>query len=291
MIVSVNGLPGKMAQLVARQIVKGDPHRHYPNRLFPHALTGPEIEQTVFDMSVLCPEFQSMSEFKIQLYPPDKRGDYLDQLLIYSHDCMGYVAAVDFTHPEAVMDNVRFYCENDIPFILGTTGVDYAEVEKLVQQSNTCAVAAPNFAIPIVLMQSAIEFLAGHCLNSLRGYRLEVVESHQAGKADTSGTAKVLVESFEALGARFVEGDSIHMVREPEVQRVMGIPEEHLGGHGWHTYTLINEQEGVKLEFTHNVNGRNVYVEGVMEALEMLESALEGGHSGEYLTMHDAIGI
>lgn len=37
------------------------------------------------------------------------------------------------------------------------------------------------------------------------GYQLEVVESHQRTKVDTSGTAKDVIRSFNNLGVPFVE--------------------------------------------------------------------------------------
>jgi 4-hydroxy-tetrahydrodipicolinate reductase len=37
------------------------------------------------------------------------------------------------------------------------------------------------------------------------GYELSVVESHQRNKADTSGTAKAVVQSFSKMGLDFKE--------------------------------------------------------------------------------------
>lgn len=49
------------------------------------------------------------------------------------------------------------------------------------------------------------------------GYKMRVVESHQATKKDTSGTAKAVVQSFVELGIPF-EVEQIELVREPEAQ-------------------------------------------------------------------------
>lgn len=37
------------------------------------------------------------------------------------------------------------------------------------------------------------------------GYKLDVIESHQRNKADTSGTAKAVVQSFARMGVDFRE--------------------------------------------------------------------------------------
>jgi len=67
-----------------------------------------------------------------------------------------------------------------------------------------------------------------------------VEESHQKSKRDTSGTARAMVGYFNRLGIPF-RVDQIEMIRDPDLQRGIGVPEEHLNGHGWHTYGLTSE--------------------------------------------------
>jgi dihydrodipicolinate reductase len=53
------------------------------------------------------------------------------------------------------------------------------------------------------------------------GYSLEITESHQSTKADTSGTAKALAEDFSVLtGAPFDIENDIKMIRDAEGQKV-----------------------------------------------------------------------
>ena len=53
--------------------------------------------------------------------------------------------------------------------------------------------------------QATMELMADNFPGAFAGYRLEVTESHQRTKVDTSGTAKAVVESFRKLGAPFSE--------------------------------------------------------------------------------------
>lgn len=53
--------------------------------------------------------------------------------------------------------------------------------------------------------QATMELMAESFPGAFAGYRLEVTESHQRTKVDTSGTAKAVVESFRKLGAPFSE--------------------------------------------------------------------------------------
>lgn len=53
--------------------------------------------------------------------------------------------------------------------------------------------------------QAAMEILAENFPGAFSGYKLEVTESHQRQKADTSGTAKAIVGSFAKLGTPIQE--------------------------------------------------------------------------------------
>jgi 4-hydroxy-tetrahydrodipicolinate reductase len=172
---------------------------------------------------------------------------------------------------------------------MGTTGGDRRALEETVRRSDIAAVIAPNMAKQIVGFQAMMEFAAQSFPDLFKGYRLEIRESHQRGKADTSGTARAMVGYFNRLGTPFRE-DQIRMERDPEVQRThWGIPEEHLGGHGWHTYTLVSADGTVRFEFTHNVNGREIYAFGTMDALIYLERKTAAGERGRVFTMIDVL--
>ena len=112
--------------------------------------------------------------------------------------------SVDFTHPSAVNTNAEFYCQNDLPFVMGTTGGDREKLEETVRNSNIVAVIAPNMAKQIVAFQAMMQYAANTFPNAFNEYSLEITESHQKGKADTSGTAKAMVGYFNSLGIPFV---------------------------------------------------------------------------------------
>jgi 4-hydroxy-tetrahydrodipicolinate reductase len=69
----------------------------------------------------------------------------------------------------------------------------------------------------------------------------------------------------------------------------MGIPKEYLTGHGWHTYTLISGDNTVRFEFSHHVNGRDVYAKGTLDALVYLSARIGEGTKGKVYTMIDVL--
>lgn len=196
---------------------------------------------------------------------------------------------MDFTVPSAVEGNVQFYCENEMPFVLGTTGGDYQAVSALVEKSEICAVVAPNMSAPILLIQAALEHLAARFPGSLADWKGEIVESHQAGKKDTSGTAKLMTGYLQKLGVS-VRVEDIRMVRDPETQcNEMGVPAEYLGGHAYHTYTLRSPEGTVELGLWHNVLGRRTYADGTLRAVEFLARCMKNGAHGRVYNMIEVL--
>ena len=268
--VMINGLPGNMSQVLLQHAVAD--RRFAP---LPYSLTGPEITASEF----------RCEELAIQLLRPDARDAAIGDI----KSSAGEFISVDYTHPSAVNANADFYCANALPFVMGTTGGDRKKLEDRVTASAVAAVIAPNMAKQIVGFQAMMEYASNTFPKLFEGYTLTVKESHQQGKADTSGTAKAMVKYFNVLGTPYREEDIIKE-RDPENQSSRwGIPAAHLAGHGWHTYTLLSADQTVRFEFTHNVNGRDIYAGGTMDAIVFLKKKLAQGASGRVFTMIDVL--
>ena len=221
----------------------------------------------------------------IHLLKPEEREQAINGLTQKE----GKFISVDFTHPSAVNTNAEFYCKHQLPFVMGTTGGDRKKLEETVMASSIAAVIAPNMAKQIVGFQAMMAYAADTFPDLFKGYSLEIRESHQKGKADTSGTAKAMVGYFNKLGVSFSE-DQIFKMRDPEDQKNQwGIPDRYLAGHAWHTYTLLSEDQTVRFQFSHNVNGRLVYASGTMDALLFLSAKVKTGVKGKMFTMIDVL--
>ena len=268
--VMVNGLPGNVSRMVAGFIAKDARFE-----LVPYSLTGPEIEA----------QEDLIDGTAVKLIKPDRRDSDIEQI----RQSCGDFLSVDYTHPSAINANAEFYCRNGLPFVMGTTGGDRQKLETTVASSSIAAVIAPNMAKQIVGFQAMMEYAAATFPNLFKGYSLEIKESHQQGKADTSGTAKAMVGYFNQLGLTYSAEDIIQ-IRDPHVQKSQwGIPDKYLGGHGWHTYSLVSEDQTVRFEFTHNVNGREVYAHGTVDALLFLSEKVQTGTGGRMYTMIDVL--
>jgi 4-hydroxy-tetrahydrodipicolinate reductase len=160
----------------------------------------------------------------------------------------GCDVVVDFTHPGAVLDNLRWCIDHGLDTVVGTSGFGD---ERLAQVRDWLAAApevrvlvAPNFSVGAVLMMR-FAAQAARFFDST-----EVIELHHAGKADApSGTALRTAgliadarkqaglglppdaTASELPGARGATVDGIH-VHSVRVAGLVAHQEVLLGGHG-----------------------------------------------------------
>ena len=259
--IMINGLPGNVTQIITGHALEDDRFK-----VIPYSLTGPDIN------SSHC----QVKDTAIELIRPENRNSAIESVLSQFPDLI----AVDYTHPSAVVENASFYTAFNIPFVMGTTGGDRQTLEQIAESGQRPAVIAPNMAKQIVGFQAMMAYGAETFPNLFKGYSLTVKESHQKGKADTSGTAKAMVTYFQKMGLDF-NVDNIEMERDPDVQRkAWQIPENHLAGHGWHTYTLSAPDGSALFEFKHNINGRDIYAAGTFDAVVFLKNKLSSPEPG-----------
>ena len=95
---------------------------------------------------------------------------------------------VDFTHPDAVMDNLSWCIDHGIHAVVGTTGFADERLNRLrttlAEHDGVGVLVAPNFSIGAVLMMRLAEQAAAFYESA------EVIELDHPGKADaSSGTA------------------------------------------------------------------------------------------------------
>lgn len=266
----VNGLPGGVACNLIKHILNSDKFN-----IIPVSLTGPDTKE----------EYYEYGDIKIKLIKPDVRDELIKDIVSQNKNFI----AIDYTHPTSVNENCQFYCSNSIPFVMGTTGGDREKLLKDVENSKISAVIAPNMAKQIVGFQAMMEYASVNFPSLFKGYNLKIDESHQAHKADTSGTAKAMVGYFNDLGLNF-SVSQIKKERDPKIQEQdWKIPKEHIDGHAWHTYTLNSDDNSVKFEFTHNINGRDIYSKGTLDAALFLNDKIKSGVKPRAFNMIDVL--
>ncbi len=106
--------------------------------------------------------------------------------------------AIEFSQPEAAVENITWAMERGIPVVSGTTGwlSRKAEVEKLTAEKDGAFFYASNYSIGVNIFFKVNEYLA-KLMNETSGYKASLEEIHHTEKKDApSGTAITLAEGI-----------------------------------------------------------------------------------------------
>lgn len=181
----------------------------------------------------------------------------------------GADVAVDFTHREAAMDNMRWCAAHGVHAVVGTTGFSAEDLDELraLFTSSNCVIA-PNFAIGAVLMMRFAEMAAPYFETA------EIIEFHHDAKIDApSGTAMATVARMAAaksdwapdptqkellVGARGGEGPAGIRVHAVRMRGMVAHQEVILG------------TTGQSLVIRHDTTDRTSFMPGVALAVKRI---------------------
>ena len=184
---------------------------------------------------------------------------------------------IDFTHPDVVMDNLKFLIDNGIHAVVGTTGFTDERLQQvrawLAAEPDVSALIAPNFAIGAVLSMHFARQAAPFYES------VEVIELHHPHKADApSGTAArtaaLIAEARKGLPPNpDATTASLPGARGADVD---GVPEHsvRLAGLVAHQEVLFGTA-GETLTIRHDSMDRTSFVPGVLLAVRRV-----GEHPG-----------
>jgi 4-hydroxy-tetrahydrodipicolinate reductase len=183
-------------------------------------------------------------------------------------EAAGTQVAVDFTHPDAVMDNLRHCVSAGIHAVVGTTGFDEDRLATLrgwlADSPATGVLIAPNFSVGALLMMRFAEQAAAHFES------VEIVELHHPDKADApSGTARRTAQVVAA--ARREAGlPPVPDATTSALEGARGADVDGIRVHGLRLRGLVAHQEvlfggpGETLTIRHDSLDRISFVPGVL---------------------------
>jgi len=192
-------------------------------------------------------------------------GDWL-----FSVADAGAQVLIDFTHPDVVMDNLRFAVDQGIHAVVGTTGFTQARLDMLrtwlADAPQLGMVVAPNFGIGAVLSMMFAQKAAPYYDS------VEVIELHHPGKADApSGTA---IRTAQLI-AEARSGAGLPGTPDATTQALDGARGADVGGvrvHALRIAGLVAHQEivlgteGETLTIRHDSLHRSSFMPGVLLA-------------------------
>jgi 4-hydroxy-tetrahydrodipicolinate reductase len=184
--------------------------------------------------------------------------------------------AVDFTHPDAVLDNLSWCIEHSIHAVVGTTGFTDQRLDEvralLARHPAVGVLVAANFSIGAVLMMHFAAKAAAFYESA------EVIELHHPNKADApSGTATATARQIAAARA----AANLPAPPDATVQELAGARGAQVDGirvHGVRLRGLVAHQEvlfgaeGETLTIRHDSLDRVSFMPGVIAGIRAVGS-------------------
>ena len=236
--VAVCGANGKMGQEVVR------------------AVTNAEDMSLVAKIDILDGQFASIKEAK---------------------DSVNIDVLIDFTQPKSIYENALYCLNNQIPIVIGTTGLSdeqISELKSLSESEKTGCLIAPNFSTGAVLMMKFAQMASKYFKNA------EIIELHHNQKKDApSGTSVKTALMMAQENPDFTSGNY------PEVETIRGarggVSYNNIHIHSVRMPGYIASQEvlfgasGQILTIRHDSMNRECYMDGVLLATRYINTHKE----------------
>jgi 4-hydroxy-tetrahydrodipicolinate reductase len=183
--------------------------------------------------------------------------------------------AIDFSAPNAAINNIYACFDANLPMVVGTTGW-YGQLQEVKNQclaSNNTLLYGSNFSIGVNLFFHVNKVLA-KLMNNFPAYEVQVEEIHHTQKLDApSGTAMTIAEEIiknvdrkkewvnELVDTPFEEAlksDQL-LIASQRIENVPG------------THTVVYSSEVDEIELKHTAHSRAGFALGAVIAAEWLE--------------------
>lgn len=187
--------------------------------------------------------------------------------------------AIEFSKPEAAVDNIKKCLNVGLPVVVGTTGwyKDFKDIEKLCKQKKGSLFHATNFSIGVNLFFKVNTYLA-ELMNKYEEYDVSMEEIHHIQKLDKpSGTAITLANQIIEQLKRKKKWSISH--QDENTLFIKDIRQGEVPG----THSVKYFSDIDDIEITHRAHNRKGFATGAVVAAEFLK-----GKSGIY-TMNDII--
>jgi 4-hydroxy-tetrahydrodipicolinate reductase len=166
----------------------------------------------------------------------------------------GFDVVIDFTTPEAAVQNMRACLATGAKMVIGTTGWydKLPDMRSLAERKQAGLLYGTNYSVSVQVMLRMAQIMGKELKNA--GYEFSIEETHHTSKLDSpSGTALTLAGVVKAAADR--PDVPVEARREGDV---MGV------------HTLEARSTADRLVLTHEAFSRRGFAEGAVRAAEWL---------------------
>ena len=203
-------------------------------------------------------------------------GDY--EAVARAVKSSGAEGIIEFSHPSAVMGNIKALLPLGIPVVVGTTGWNdrHQEVSDFAASCGGTIMTSSNFSIGVNMLYKIIDE-AVKIMEPFSEYDISTWEMHHNQKADSpSGTALEIAKHILANTGRKTEivTEEFHEKPKPEQLHVSSTRCGAVPG----THTVFFDSAADTIEITHRARSRAGFAMGAVHALERLCNGVKNGN-------------
>lgn len=189
----------------------------------------------------------------------------------------GAEGIIEFSHPSAVMGNIKALLPLGIPLVVGTTGWNdkKAEVSELASSTGGTIMTSANFSIGVNMFYKIVEE-AAKIMAEYSEYDVATWEAHHNQKADSpSGTALEIARHIMAGNKNKTEmvTDAFHERPKANQLHVSSTRCGNIPG----THKVFFDGTADTIELTHTARSREGFASGAVEAVVRLVNAVNTG--------------
>ena len=177
-------------------------------------------------------------------------------------------AAIEFSQPEAAVENIKWCLERQIPVAVGTTGwLDKrAEINSFCEENNGTYLFASNFSIGVNIFFKLNEYLAQMMAD--QDYSVTTKEIHHTSKKDApSGTSITLAEGI----LKHVTSKKSWVNQKTDNAEELEIISERIDpAPGTHEITYSSPVDTI--EICHTAHSREGFAKGAIAVAEWLKN-------------------
>ena len=189
----------------------------------------------------------------------------------------GAEGVIEFSHPTAVMDNIKALLPLGLPIVVGTTGWNdkHEEVNKLAGDCGGVIMTSANFSIGVNMFYKIVEE-AARIMAEYSDYDVATWEAHHNQKADSPSGTALEVARRVMLGNKTkteIVTDAFHERPKANQLHVSSTRCGNIPG----THKVFFDGTADTIELTHTARSREGFAVGSVKALEKLSSAVKTG--------------
>jgi len=188
--------------------------------------------------------------------------------------------AIEFSQPDAAVDNIKFCLDHNIPVLSGTTGwlEQKEEIDQYCLDKKGTFFYASNYSVGVNIFFRLNNWLA-KVMNGFDSYGVSITETHHIEKKDApSGTAITIAETIAEAVLR-KDGWELDTVDEKKIC-IHSIRENDAPG----THVVKYSSPIDTIELTHTAHSREGFAKGALMVAEWLPGNNGILNMGNFLT-------